>query len=105
VPEHCVVLTTCANAEEGARIAEELVRQRLAACVNVIPGVTSVYRWEDKLEHSKEVILVIKSKPKLFDEIARMIKNLHSYSCPEIVSLPIESGFEPYLKWVSESTR
>ncbi len=105
MPEFCVVLTTCADAAEASRIAEELVTQRLAACVNVVSGVSSTYRWQGKLEHSQEALLVIKSKKKLFDEIARMIKNLHSYACPEIISLPIGGGFEPYLQWVDENTR
>lgn len=105
MPEHCVVFTTCANAAEASRIAEELVTHRLAACVNVVSGVSSTYFWQGKLERSQEVLLVIKSKAKLFDEIARMIKNLHSYTCPEIISLPVTGGSEPYLKWVDENTR
>jgi periplasmic divalent cation tolerance protein len=105
-----VVLSTCSSTEEAYRIANELVSKRLAACVNVIGGVKSVYRWEGKIENSEEALLVIKTSRGLFDSVRAQIEKMHSYDLPEVIALHVVAGSEPYLEWlnrelVSDETR
>lgn len=95
-----VVLTTCETAAQANQIAHQLVELRLAACVNIMPGVNSVYRWKGKVEESTELILVIKSRRELFAGVRAEIEKLHSAEVPEIVALPIVEGSELYLSWM-----
>jgi periplasmic divalent cation tolerance protein len=99
-----VVLSTCASADEAARIARALVGQRLAACVNVVPGVHSVYRWKGEVEETTEWLLLIKSRRPLFERLAEELRQVHSYDVPEIVALPIVAGSESYLEWLGQET-
>ncbi len=103
--EFIVVFVTVGSSEEADRIAALLVEERLAACVNRIRGVQSVYRWLGKLEQSVEDLLIIKTKANLFDQLKKRIQELHSYSVPEIISLPIEEGNEAYLGWLGEQVK
>ncbi len=100
-----ITFVTCKDLRQGRRIAEDLVRERLAACVNLVPGVTSVYTWEGKLERSPECLLIIKSRASLSKRLVRRVRELHSYSVPEVVTFRISSGNPAYLRWVAESTR
>lgn len=99
-----VTFVTCGTQEEAERIAETLVSERLAACVNIVPGVLSVYCWEGKLCKEDERLLVIKTCDRRREELQNRVRALHRYSVPEIVTLRIESGSEEYLRWVKEST-
>jgi periplasmic divalent cation tolerance protein len=99
-----VVLVTTPNSEEATRIADALVTERLAACVNIVTAVDSIYRWEGKVTRDRESLLIIKSTNERYVELERRVKELHSYSTPEVVALRIESGSEQYLKWLREST-
>jgi periplasmic divalent cation tolerance protein len=99
-----VLLCTCGSEEEGLRIAERLVESKLAACVNLLEGVRSVYRWQGKVETSQEVLLLIKSVAERFEEIQARITELHSYDTPEIIALPIIAGSEKYLAWIRQGT-
>ncbi|MEW6741145.1 MAG: divalent-cation tolerance protein CutA [Planctomycetota bacterium] len=99
-----VVLVTATSADEARRIAEHVVEERLAACVNVLEGLTSIYRWEGRVVSESECLLVIKTRAALFDRLEARIRQLHSYTTPEIVALPIVQGFAPYLRWIEEST-
>lgn len=100
--EYVVVFVTVGAQEEGDRLARTLVDERLAACVNVIAGVKSVYRWQGGIENAEERLLVIKSRRDLFERLKNRIAELHSYSVPEIVALPIVAGSESYLRWLDE---
>src|SRR5689334_13618975 len=100
--EFIVVYVTAGSAEEGERIAAALVEERLAACVNRVSGVRSTYRWEGKLEDSEEELLIIKSRRDLFERLKKRVAELHSYSVPEIIALPILEGSESYLRWLNE---
>jgi uncharacterized protein involved in tolerance to divalent cations len=100
--EFVVVYVTVGSAEEGERIATALVEERLAACVNRVSGVSSTYRWEGKIEVAEEELLIIKSSRDLFERLKRRIAELHSYSVPEIIALPIVQGSESYLNWLDE---
>jgi periplasmic divalent cation tolerance protein len=95
-----VVLCTCSSREEGMRIAQALVEERLAACVNVLPGVASVYRWQGQVETAEEVLLVMKTAEQRFPQLCERIAALHSYEVPEIISLAVRAGAEKYLAWL-----
>jgi len=95
-----VVLSTCSTAKEAERIARELVEKRLAACVNIVPGLRSVYRWKGAIQEDAEVLLVIKSSRALFNELRVEIEKLHSYEVPEVIATPIVDGSDGYLEWL-----
>ena len=96
-----VVLSTCASAEEAERVARALVEKRLAACVNIVKGVRSVYRWKDAIENEEEVLLVIKTGRALLDDLRAEIERVHSYEVPEVIAVPIVDGAERYLAWMN----
>jgi periplasmic divalent cation tolerance protein len=98
-----VVLTTTGSHDEARKIAYALVEQRLAACVNIVPLVESVYRWQDKVETGMEWLLLIKTQAESFDRLRDAVKALHSYDLPECVMLEIAEGNDEYLKWIAES--
>ena len=95
-----VVLITTATEEEAHRIAERLLNQRKIACVNIVPRVDSLFRWQGKLDSAQESLLIIKTRASLLPEIIEMVKKAHSYELPEIIALPIVGGNEDYLKWI-----
>ena len=96
-----VILSTCATAEEAERLARLLLERRLAACVNIAPGIRSFYRWKGEIESAGEWLLVIKSSRELFDAVAAAIEAAHSYEVPEVIALPIVEGSANYLNWLS----
>jgi len=100
--DYCVALTTTGTEEEARRIARELVERKLAACVNIVPQVESVYRWQGKIENAQEWLLVIKTRADVLERLQAAIRELHSYDVPEFVVLGIESGSEDYLRWIAE---
>jgi periplasmic divalent cation tolerance protein len=95
-----VVLSTCGSVKEAELIARSLVERRLAACVNLIPGIRSIYRWKDAVEDSQEILMVIKSSRALLEEVRAEIVKLHSYEVPEVLAMPIVDGAETYLDWM-----
>jgi len=99
-----VVFITASNREEAARLAEALVSEKLAACVNRVDGVSSVYWWEGKVEHAAESLLVAKTRGDLVEKLVARVKELHSYTVPEVIALPILAGNPDYLKWIGEVT-
>jgi periplasmic divalent cation tolerance protein len=99
-PGYIEVHVTVKEIEEARKIAKSLVKRRLAACVNILPGVESYFWWKDKLEEDNEVILVIKTKATLLPELVKSVKRLHSYSLPEIIAVPITGGSRDYLEWM-----
>jgi periplasmic divalent cation tolerance protein len=103
--ESIVVLITCGSEEEAMKIANALVEEHLAACVNLVSPIRSIYRWEGKIWDEKEWLLIIKTQKQRFEELEKKVKFLHSYSVPEIISLPIVEGSSSYLNWLEEMTR
>jgi|SRR6185295_6576563 len=95
-----VVFMTAANGEEATRLAEMLVGAHLAACVQILPEMESVYRWQGKIERQSEVLLLAKTTQGKFAELEREVRALHSYDTPEIVAVPIVAGSAPYLEWL-----
>jgi periplasmic divalent cation tolerance protein len=98
-----VVLTTVGDEEEALTIGREMVARRHAACVNVMPGVRSVYRWKGKICRDGEYMLLIKTLSEEYEAVAAVIRELHSYELPEILSFPVEQGDERFLAWIRES--
>ena len=103
--EFIVVLVTCGSEEEAIKIANALVEKHLAACVNLISPLRSIYRWEGKIWDEKEWLLIIKTQKQRFLELEKKVKSLHSYSVPEIICLPIVEGSSSYLNWLEEMTK
>lgn len=99
-----VVLSTCSSQEEGERIGSTLVGKRLAACVSIVPGVTSIYRWQGAVENAPEWLLLIKTRQELVDELSAELKRVHSYEVPEILALNVVGGSSAYLKWIDDET-
>jgi len=99
-----VAFVTCGSEAEALKIANALVEARLAACVNVVAPIRSIYRWEGKIWDEKEWLLIIKTEKHRFDALEKKVKSLHSYSVPEIISLPITEGSAAYLNWLVEMT-
>ncbi|MBI5365808.1 MAG: divalent-cation tolerance protein CutA [Planctomycetes bacterium] len=102
-PRARVVLVTAGGIDAARVIARALVEERLAACVNILPGVTSIYRWEGKIAEDEEVLLLIKTTADRLDALAARVVDLHTYQVPEIVALPVAGGLAPYLGWLAEA--
>ena len=99
------VLVTVGTSDEGHRIAEALVTDRLAACVNVVGPISSTYRWQGEIVHDQELLLVIKTRAALFGAVEARVKQLHSYTTPEVIALPIAAGSAAYLDWLRAETQ
>ncbi len=100
--EHVVVFVTAGTEEEAQSIAGTLLERRKAACVNIVPGVHSHFRWEGQVSTDEEVLLIIKTRASLVDELVDLVKSIHSYDVPEVIALPIVGGNQDYLEWVDE---
>ena len=98
-----VVFMTAANTEEASRIAETLVDKGLAACVQILPEMQSVYRWKGEIEKQPEILILAKTVKSKFGELETEVRALHSYDTPEIVATPLINGSRPYLEWLSSS--
>ena len=100
-----VVLTTCGSPEEARSIAQTLVERQLAACVNIVPQIESVYRWQGEVETATEWLLIIKTTAAAFGRVREAVSELHSYELPECIEIAIEDGSAAYLDWIGESVR
>ena len=96
-----IVLCTVPDRESAERIATALVTERLAACVNIVPGITSIYRWKNRIEKDAELLLIIKTHSAVFDTLQDSIRKLHPYELPEVIAVPITDGLPEYLDWIS----
>ncbi len=101
---YCLVMVTVSSPEEGQKIAQALLTEKLAACISMTP-VESFYTWQEKINHDREWQLFIKTRFNLFSQLAEKIQTLHSYDVPEIIALPILAGSQPYLNWIADSTK
>jgi periplasmic divalent cation tolerance protein len=100
-----IILSTCANREQAEQIAQRLLELQFAACINILPGVQSIYRWEGGIESADEVLMLIKTRAALTHEVQSTIAALHSYEVPEFLVLPVAGGSESYLAWLETSLR
>lgn len=97
---YLLVLNTCPDREIAEKIARALVEQNLAACINILPGLTSVYRWEGQIETTQEHLLIIKTHSDRYQAVETYLRNNHPYELPEIIAVPIERGLTDYLQWI-----
>lgn len=100
--ENVVIYITTGTDEEAQKVAEVLLKQRKAACVSILPGVSSIFWWQDKLDSAQEILLIVKTKASLVNEIVRLVTEIHSYDVPEIIALPIVGGNRDYLEWIGK---
>jgi periplasmic divalent cation tolerance protein len=98
-----IILSTTGSEDEASKIAEHLVSSRLAACVNIIPSITSVYRWKGEMNSDREILMIIKTDASRFEEIKTAVRSMHSYETPELIAIPIQQGLQQYLDWITES--
>jgi len=101
--DRIVVLITAGSKEEAHRIASLLVKQKKAACVNIVPGVDSLFRWKGRINSTRETLLLAKTRASLLPEIISLVQKTHSYEVPEIIALPITGGSEDYLEWLDSA--
>ncbi len=102
---YMLFFSTVPNLELGKKIANALVEQKIAACVNIVPNVISIYEWKEKIEEDNELILIIKSKSEHAKELIEKIKEIHSYEVPECIGIEIKEGSKHYLDWIEKITR
>ena len=103
--DYISVFITASSEQEGEKISSALVKERLAACVSMVKGVSSTFRWKGQISNEQEVLLIAKTKDTLFEKIKKRVLELHSYEVPEIVASPILAGFEKYLNWIEDETK
>lgn len=103
--DYRIVLTTAGSADEAERIATALVEAQLAACVNIVSPITSVYRWKGAVHKEREWLLLIKTRASAFETVSKKIREQHSYDLPECIQIPIEVGTAEYLNWIAENVR
>ncbi len=102
---YIVLFTTASNSEEAHKIAKVLLGQRKAACVNIVPGISSLFWWQDKLDSAQESLLIVKTKASLLNQIVTLVREIHSYEVPEIIALPIIGGNQDYLDWIDKEVK
>ncbi len=100
-----VVYITAPAEDEASRIARCLVEEGIAGCINIVNGIRSIYKWQGKIEDDQEVLMIVKTQRHLFDSLKNRVKELHSYTVPEIIALPIIEGSDDYLNWLKEATK
>ena len=103
--ELVVLFITTTTAEEARRISEVLLNERKAACVNIVPKVSSLFWWQDKIESAEENLLIVKTKAPLLNEVVRLIIENHSYEVPQVIALPIVGGNQDYLEWIDKEVK
>ncbi|KXJ72830.1 divalent-cation tolerance protein CutA isoform X2 [Aedes albopictus] len=100
---HSIAYVTTPNANSAKELARKLIEHKLAACVNIIPGLTSIYQWEGKMNEDQEILLMIKTRTSRVDELSKFVRENHPYSVAEVITVPIENGNPPYLDWLSKT--
>jgi len=105
IKDAVLVIVTCTSVKEAGKISDIMIGKKLAACVNILPGVRSKFRWKGKIEKASEVLVMAKTRKSKFAAIDKEIRRIHSYDVPEIIAIPITSGSKNYLNWIRDSLR
>jgi Uncharacterized protein involved in tolerance to divalent cations len=103
-PEYLMILNTCPDADTAGHIARQLVEREIAACVNIVPGVKSWFRWQNKIECAEECLLLIKTRNDCYNAVVDQIRSNHPYELPEIIAVSVIQGLEDYLRWIDQAT-
>ena len=103
--EYVIVFVTAPTGDDGRKIARALVREKLAACVNILPGIRSIYTWEGEVCEDDEVLLIIKTRTEIFGALSAVVKEVHPYDVPEVIAVPLTAGAADYLNWIDQVTR
>lgn len=103
--KHLIVFVTVPTVEDGGKIARILVSQKLAACVNILPGIISIYTWDEEVCEEGEVLMIIKTRVDLFNTLSTTVQNEHPYDVPEVIAVPITAGTKNYLHWIDDVTQ
>lgn len=101
--KYVVLFSTTGSVDEAEKISDYLIANHLAACVNIIPSIRSVYWWDNRVNHDSEVLMIIKTETSRIPEVEKSIRRLHSYQTPELIALPLHYGIAEYLQWMSEA--
>jgi len=101
---YVIIFVTCPDGKTAEKLGEILLKKRLAACINVIYTIKSLYWWKKKIEKNHEVLMIIKTREKLVDDLIKTVKKLHPYETPEIIAIPIKKGLKNYLEWIKKET-
>lgn len=101
--QYLLILNTCPNKESASQVANTLVDKHLAACVNILPGLTSIYHWQGQIESAEEYLLIIKSTQSAFSDVQSAIREIHPYELPEVIAVPITAGLDSYLAWIGDN--
>ena len=100
-----LVFTTLPSADKAAELAKALIEERLAACANLLPAIRSIYRWQGKLQDENEVLVLLKTRAEHLERLKLRILELHPYEVPEVLAVPVEAGYQPYLDWLAGETK
>ena len=103
--EYCIVFVTCANESQAQAIASAVLENRHAACVNIVPGVRSLYWWNGAVQDDSELLCIMKTRTDRFEALRDAVAQVHAYDVPEIIAMPISAGHQPYLNWINDSVR
>ena len=103
-PKYLTVFVTAPSTEDAAEIGRTLVREKLAACVNILPGIRSIYTWEGEVCEDDEVLLIIKTRGEIFEALSALVKEVHPYDVPEVIAAPLTAGAADYLNWIDQVT-
>ena len=104
-PKYIIVFVTAPTTDDGRKIAQTLVREKLAACVNILPGITSIYTWDGETCEDDEVLLIIKTRADLFETLSAAVQVVHPYDVPEVIATPLTDGAPDYLHWIDQVTQ
>jgi len=102
--KYTVVYVTTPDEKTAKTIANKILEKKLAACVNIIPNINSIYRWKGKIEEDQEALMIIKTRRELFETLTKTIKEMHPYEVPEVIGIPIIEGYKAYLEWIKDET-
>jgi periplasmic divalent cation tolerance protein len=103
--QYVIVFVTAPTGDDGRAIARALIGEKLAACVNILPGIISIYTWEGEVCEDDEVLLVIKTRSEIFEALSAMVKEIHPYDVPEVIAVPLTAGAADYLNWIDQVTQ
>ena len=99
-----IVLVMASSRQEASKIGRAMVKQKVAACVNIVPAVTSIFRWQGKVQRSRETLLMVKTSGRRYAALERLIRSMHSYEVPEIIAINVDRGLSQYIAWVDQET-